>query len=217
MSIRVILADDHLIFREALRGLLAGTPDIRVVADAPDGRAVIEALARHGADVLVLDICMPGLNGIDVARSVAGSGLPTKIVALSMHSETHLIDEMLRAGALAYVPKDAGADELCRAIRAAAVGQMFLGERIAAAIVQDYVRHHPSPDRPSATRLTPREREVLQAMAEGLNTKQIAQCLHVSTKTIETHRRQVMEKLQINNVAHLTKYAIREGITPLDA
>jgi DNA-binding NarL/FixJ family response regulator len=214
MTIRVILADDHQIVREGLRSLLKHEPDIEVVGEADDGRATVEMARKLKPDVVVMDLTMPNLNGIEATQQIIKAG-GIKVLALSMHSDRQFVLRALQAGALGYVLKDCAFEELVRAIRTIVVNQIYLSPRIAGIVLERYVHHQPFPIYSSSV-LTPREREVLQLIAEGKPVKEIAFTLGVSHKTIETHREQIMKKLGIYSVAELTKYAIREGVTSLD-
>ena len=242
---KVLLADDHRIVREGLKSLLEAQADMQVVAEAGDGRQALELAAEHEPDVVVMDVAMPQLNGIEATRRLMNDQPDTRVVALSMHSDRRYVAEALKAGASGYLLKDGAFEELVSAIRAVVANKVYLSPRVAGVVVDDYVRRLPSDGRndgrsdgrsdgngngdaadrgngeggpvPSAfQKLTPREREVLQLMAEGFATKEIAARLHVSVKTVETHRRQLMEKLQLYSVAEVTKYAIREGLTSLE-
>jgi DNA-binding NarL/FixJ family response regulator len=224
---KVLIADDHRIVREGLRSLLQEQPDLEVVAEADNGRQALELAAQHEPDVVVMDVAMPQLNGIEATRRLMNDQPETKVVALSMHSDRRYVAEALKAGASAYLLKDGAFEELVSAIRTVIANKVYLSPRVAGVVVDDYVRRlpgdhgtgHDDRDRDSSNafeKLTPREREVLQLMAEGFATKEIATRLHVSVKTVETHRRQLMEKLQLYSVAEVTKYAIREGLTSLE-
>jgi DNA-binding NarL/FixJ family response regulator len=228
---KVLLADDHRIVREGLKSLLQSQPDLEVIAEASDGRQAVEMARELGPDVVVMDVAMPQLNGIEATRQLANDQGEMKIVALSMHSDRRFVSEALKAGASGYVLKDGAFDELISAIRAVTADRVYLSPRVAGVVVEDYVRRlparggdgahpgteeHPQGRRSAFDALTPREREVLQLMAEGYATKEVAHRLHVSVKTVETHRRQIMEKLDLHSVAELTKYAIREGLTTLE-
>jgi DNA-binding NarL/FixJ family response regulator len=210
--------------REGLRSLLQDQPDLEVVGEAADGRQALELAAEHDPDVVVMDVAMPQLNGIEATRRLMSDSPGTKVVALSMHSDRRYVAEALKAGAAGYLLKDGAFDELVSAIRAVVANKVYLSPRVAGVVVDDYVRRLPDGDGAAEPRgapgafqkLTPREREVLQLMAEGFSTKEIAARLHVSVKTVETHRRQLMEKLQLYSVAEVTKYAIREGLTSLE-
>lgn len=216
MKIRTILADDHRIVRDGLRSLLNSSPDIQVIAEAADGHRALELCQEHKPQVLAADIGLPGLNGIELTRAICSNGGATKMVALSMHYDMRFVEQMLQAGALGYLPKDAAGEELIAAIKAAAEGRRYLSERLAEVVVAGLTGSVPALQSSLLQKLTRREREVLQGMAEGFNTKQIAMTLSISTKTVETHRRQLMDKLGLYNVAQLTKVAIREGLTSLD-
>ena len=227
---KVLIADDHRIVREGLRSLLEDQPDLEVVGEADNGRQALEMAAEHEPDVVVMDVAMPQLNGIEATRRLMNDQPDTKVVALSMHSDRRYVAEALKAGAAAYLLKDGAFDELVAAIRAVVANKVYLSPRVAGVVVDDYVRRLPgekgegeaagagAPADASGVfhKLTPREREVLQLMAEGYATKEIATRLHISVKTVETHRRQLMEKLQLYSVAEVTKYAIREGLTSLE-
>jgi DNA-binding NarL/FixJ family response regulator len=216
MHANVVLADDHQIVRQGLRSLLSENPDLNVVGEAPDGREAVKLCAELNPEIVIMDVAMPGLNGIDATRQIHERHPGTSVVALSMHADRRFINEMLRAGAKAYLLKESAFEELSAAIDAVLAGKIYLSPRIAEIVGP--------PGAPRETRmssvfdkLTKREREVLQLMAEGRSTKQIAMDLQVSVKTVETHRRQIMEKLDIHSVAELTKYAIREGLTTVEA
>lgn len=213
---RVILADDHQLMRAGLRSLLAKERDLEVVAEASDGRQAVELVTRHSPDLAILDIGMPGLNGIDAARQIRANSPRTKVLALSMHASAQFVGRMLEAGASGYLLKDSAYEELLEAIKTIFAGRVYLSRGITGVVVDDYVRHLTVAPQVEAARLTAREREVAQMIAEGRSTKEIAAQLHVSVKTVETHRQHIMEKLNIGSVAELTKYAIREGLTGLD-
>jgi len=214
---RVLLADDHKIVRNGLRRLLDDEPDIEVVAEASDGREAVERATKEPIDVVIMDLAMPNLNGIEAASRILSQSAPTKVIALSMHSDRRFVARALAAGVSGYILKDCAAEELISAIRAVAAGRTFLSPEVSEVVAQDYATGF-AEDRSSAlTVLTPREREVLQLLAEGKNTKEIAAALYVSPKTVETHRYHIMSKLGIDNLAALVKYAIHEGLTSLDA
>jgi DNA-binding NarL/FixJ family response regulator len=217
MKTRIMLADDHRIMREGLKSLLNEEDDMEVVGEADNGRRAIEMVDAMSPDVVVMDIGMPELNGIEATRRIVLDHPDTKVVALSMHSDRRFMAEILKAGAAGYLLKDGAFEELAGAIRTVVAKKMYLSPRIADVVVEDYVRNMPRGVPSAFAALTPREREVLQLLAEGKATKQAAACLHVSVKTVETHRRQIMTKLDIHSVAELTKYAIREGLTSVEA
>jgi len=217
MKTKILLADDHRIVREGLRSLLEAEDDMQVVGEADNGRRAIEMAEATGPDVVVMDIGMPELNGIEATRRIVHDSPNIRVVALSMHSDRRFMGEILKAGASGYLLKDGAFEELAGAIRIVMSKKMYLSPRIADVVVEDYVRHLPRAEPSVFAALTPREREVLQLLAEGKATKQAAAALHVSVKTVETHRRQIMTKLDIHSVAELTKYAIREGLTSVEA
>ncbi|MHC4115524.1 MAG: response regulator [Planctomycetota bacterium] len=216
MSIRILLADDHKITREGLRSLLEKQDDMEVVAEAQDGRIAIELVEEFKPDVVIMDVSMPDLNGIQATRQIVKRFTNTRVIALSMHSDTQFVSEMLKNGASGYLQKDCAFEELSRAIRNVVAGKTYLSPSISGGVVDDYLHRLSRSGSSASGVLTDRECEVLQLMAEGTSTKQIALKLHISTKTIETHRRQIMQKLDIYTVAELTKYAIRTGLTSLD-
>jgi DNA-binding NarL/FixJ family response regulator len=214
---KILLADDHTIIRQGLRALLEKNPQFEVVGEAGDGLKAMELAEKLKPDLVIMDITMPNLNGIDAARKIISSSSGAKVIALSMHSSQRFVVEMLKAGASAYILKECLFDTLFEAIQTVLKGGVFLGPKIEGAVIQDYINRLSPGYQQEKLTLTPREREVLQLLAEGKSTKQIALYLHVSSKTIESNRRNIMEKLRINSVAELTKYAIREGITSLES
>jgi DNA-binding NarL/FixJ family response regulator len=216
MAIRIILADDHQIIRQGLRSLVEQQPDMEVLAEAKEGRTAVELVQDLRPDVVIMDVAMPELNGVEATRKIIDQDQHLHVVALSMHKERQYVARMLEAGASGYLLKDCAFEELVDAIRTVVRGQTYLSPSIAGTVVDDYVRNMPREELAAQQELTPREREVLQLMAEGQSTKEIARTLDVSVKTIETHRRNTMHKLEVDSVAELTKYAIREGITSLE-
>jgi two-component system NarL family response regulator len=212
MSVRVLLIEDHRMVREALRDVLIREPDIEVVGEAGDARDGLEQSAALRPDVVVLDIRLPDLNGIEVAARLRDADCGAKVVALSAFADKRFVTAMLRSGASAYVTKSAAGTELVRAIRAVAAGQGYFSPEIAGALVAE-VRERPVPGEPPP--LARRELEVLRLIAEGIRSPAIAEQLHVSLATVEVHRRNIMRKLGLRTVAELTKHAIREGIVSL--
>ena len=216
MSIKVLLADDHKIIRQGLRSLLEKQQDMEVVSEAEDGRSAVRLAAETAPDVVIMDVTMPDLNGVEATKQILSSSPDIKIIALSMHSDSMFVAEMLKSGASGYLLKDCAFDELAKAIRTVIDNKTYLSPAISGVVLEDYVFRLSKAGFTGPDVLSDREREVLQLMAEGNSTKKIAQKLHISVKTVETHRRQMMGKLNIHTIAELTKYAIRKGITPLE-
>jgi len=212
MSTRILIVDDHIVFREAVSALLGSEFGMEVVGQADDGRSGV-ALARDlRPDVIIMDVVMPNLNGIEATRQIVHEIPSTKILALSAFSDRRSVREMLKAGAIGYVPKSCPFEELVVAIRTVASGQTYLSTLISGIVVEGYIQKITTGDDSAYSVLTPREREVLQLIAEGKSTKVIAKELFLSTKTIEWHRSQIMNKLGAQSVAELVKYAIREEL-----
>jgi len=214
--IKIILADDHQIVRHGLRSLLSSEPDMEVVGEADNGRAVVRLVQEKSPQVVIMDISMPDLNGIEATRQIIAESPGVKIIALSMHSDSLFVLNMFKAGASGYLLKDCALEELVKAVRTVLNRKIYLSPGISDIVIKDFVIGWSPPDSSAYSILTTREREVLQLMAEGRNTNQIAENLCVSVKTVEAHRKQLMNKLDIHSVAELTKYAIRQGLTSLD-
>jgi DNA-binding NarL/FixJ family response regulator len=214
MAIKIVLADDHNIVREGLRTVLNHEPDLEVVGEANDGRTTVRLARELRLQLVIMDISMPDLNGIEATRQILSESPSIKVIALSMHSDRQFILNMLKAGASGYLLKDCALEELIRAIRTVMRNQIYLSPAISGAVVKDLMQGT-APGDSAFTILTVREREVLQLLAEGKSTQKIAAALNVSVKTVETHRQQIMRKLEIHTVAELTKYAIRQGLTSL--
>ncbi|HLL87931.1 MAG TPA: response regulator transcription factor, partial [Tepidisphaeraceae bacterium] len=221
-TIRVLLADDHHLLRQGLRALIAGEQGMTVVGEADDGRAAVAMATELDPDIVVMDVSMPDLNGVDATMQMRRQGVRARVIGLSMHNDRQRVQAMLAAGASGYLVKDCVFDELATAVRAVAAGQTYVSPRVAGGVVDAAVGNGVAPGGGARVlsspvrALSPREREVLQLMAEGRATKEIASDLKVSVKTVETHRRQLMEKLNLFSVAELTKYAVREGLTTLE-
>jgi two-component system, NarL family, response regulator NreC len=213
--ITILVVDDHEIMRQGLRALLSGQPGMSVIAEAENGRRAVVLAKQILPDIVIMDVTMPDMNGIEATRQLKAAVPATRVIALSIHSDRRYVLQMFKAGASGYLIKDCAFEELARAIRAVSEGQAYLSPGIAGTVVGEFIRGLASEDSPGLPSLSAREREVLQLLAEGKSTKEIAAILKISAKTIETHRRQVMIKLQMNSVAELTKYAIREGLTSL--
>jgi len=208
-TIRIIIVDDHAMVREGLRSLLQRLPGVEVIAEAADGRTATKLAAELLPDVVLMDIAMPDLNGIDATRQLMASGDGAKVIALSGRANARFAKEMLKVGASGFVLKESAFKELAEALRTVMADRVYFSPSIAKAVMAEM---RSGEDGPSLA-LSVREREVLQLMSEGKATKEIARRLSLSGKTIETHRRNLMEKLKLYSVAELTKYAIREGVT----
>jgi DNA-binding NarL/FixJ family response regulator len=215
MPIRVLLADDHAVVRDGLRYLLEAQGDIAVVGDAANGRLAVEQAQQLVPDVVVMDIAMPELNGIDAARQIREVSPSTQIIILSMHSTAEHIRHALQAGAQGYLLKESAGTEVAQAVRAVHAGRRYLSPKITETVISDYVlqRAADQVEDPLA-RLSAREREILQLVAEGKTSAQIANILHLSPKSVETYRSRLMRKLGIGDVAGLVRVAIQHGMTP---
>ncbi len=216
MKTKVILADDHNIMRQGLRSLLENQSDMEVVGEAGDGRTTIRLVEELSPDVVIMDIAMPDLNGIEATYEIARKQPRIKVIALSIYLDRRFVTEMLNAGASGYLLKSCVFDELVEAIRAVVTNRIYLSPKVTEIVVQDYIQYSKITNPSAFSALTTREREVLQLLAGGKSTQEIARQLYVSVKTVETHRRQIMRKLNIYTLAELTKYAIREGLTFLE-
>jgi DNA-binding NarL/FixJ family response regulator len=211
--VRVLLVDDHTLMRHGLRAILQKEMDIPVIDEASNGREAVEMARIKRPNVIVMDIGMAGLNGVDATREILSENRNAKVIALSMNSDRRYVVAMFTAGAVGYLPKEAASSELVFAIRTVMQNQMYVSPSVAESVVAN-VRSSQPPAEPKS--LSVREREVLQLLAEGKTSKDIAATLHVALATVETHRRQIMAKLELRSIAELTKYAIREGITALE-
>jgi DNA-binding NarL/FixJ family response regulator len=212
--IRVLLADDHALVRAGFRALLQSLPDMEVVAEAGDGREALRLIKLHQPDVVLMDIGMPGLNGLEAAARIAEEAPQIRVIILSMHATEEYVLRALRAGAAGYLLKDAGTAELDLAVRAVMRGETYLSPAVSKHVIAEYVQRV-SREPNSLEQLTLRHREILQLIAEGQTTKEIAQTLDLSVKTVETYRTQLMDRLDIHDIAGLVRYAIRMGlITP---
>ncbi len=215
--IRVLLAEDHTIVRKGLRLLLDAESDIEVIGEAKDGREAIRQVEQLHPDIVVMDIAMPGLNGLEATRRIKKRFPDVEILILSMHATEEYIFQILRAGALGYVVKQSAPSELVLAIQNVWQGELFLSATISKRVIAEFIRRgERTTEQDSHDQLTDREREVLQLIAEGHSNRQIAESLHISVKTVETHRAHVMDKLDIRGTAGLTRYAIRTGIISLE-
>jgi DNA-binding NarL/FixJ family response regulator len=214
MTVRILLADDHKIIRDGLRSLLEKEEEFTVLGEAENGREAVRMTRELRPEVVLMDIAMPGLNGIEAARQIRSEAPEVKIVALSMHHERRFVMRMLEAGASGYVLKAGAFEEVAEAVRAVMTDRIYTSPKITDLVMKDYVRQLSRPKEESP--LTPREREVLQLLAEGNSSKAIAESLNISVNTVDTHRHRIMEKLSLRSIAELTKYALREGLTSIN-
>jgi len=217
MNTKLLLVDDHKIMRHGIRSLLAKEAGMEVLEDTNNGRAAIELARTLSPDVVIMDIAIHDLNGIEATRQITAELPEVKVIMLSMHSDRQMVADALQAGASGYLLKDCEFEELVRAIETVVSHRTYLSPEIADILVENFVRKSPRSESSASSVLTSREREVLQLLAEGKTTKEISTALCLSTKTVETHRRQMMEKLNIYNVANLIKFAIHTGLTSLEA
>jgi len=215
VPIRLLLVDDHALFRAGLRSLLLEPPDVELVGEADTGREGVRLARDLRPDVVLMDISMPDLNGIEATRQIAREVPRARVVILSAHGQEPFVSQALESGAAGYLVKDAAFDEVLTAVRTVAGGRSYVSPAVAGTVIEA-ARRGPGPGGHAVERLTPRQREVLQLVAEGWTTKQIAAHLHVSPKTVETHRQKVMDTLGLHSVADLTKFALREGLTSLE-
>ncbi len=217
MTIRLLVADDHTVMREGLCALLEARRGLKVVGQARTGREVVRIARESEPNLALIDVSMPDLGGIESTRRVIRRNPDVKVLALSMHLDGEFVTEMLRAGASGYVLKTCAVEELVRAIETVAKGGNYLPPEVAAVVADAYLVESSRRRPTGGAALTPRQREVLQLLAEGLTTKQIALRLKRSPKTIEMHRRHLMQKLDLHTIADLTKYAIRRGLVSLES
>lgn len=216
MSIRILLADDHRVVREGLRFLIEKQSGMKVVAEAEDGRTTVQLTRKLSPTLVIMDITMPGLNGMEATREILSEAPGVKVIALSMHSDKRFVAGMLNTGASGYLTKDCAFEELISAILTVVAGQTYLSPQVTSIVVEEHGRHLSVADSSVFSLLTAREREVLQLIAKGKTTKEIASILGVSVKTVETHRQHIVKKLGLRSVAELTRYALREGLTSLE-
>jgi DNA-binding NarL/FixJ family response regulator len=217
MTLNIVLADNHTLVRAGIRALLEQIPDVTVVAEAGDGREALKLVDQHRPNLVLMDITMPVMNGLEATGRIVKEHPHTRVVMLSVHNDEEYVLQSLRAGAVGYLLKDAGRAELEMAVAAMARNETYLSPAVSRHVVGDYVRRIGGGGEGRLETLTPRQREILQLIAEGKSTKEIASILDVSVKTVETHRAQLMERLDIHDVAGLVRYAIRNGIVTADA
>jgi two-component system response regulator NreC len=206
--IRILLADDHAVVRQGFKMILSAQPDMEIVAEAGNGREAVDLAEQARPDVVVMDVAMPELNGIEATRRLAASAPHSRVLALSMHKDSVYVREILRAGARGYLLKDSGAGDLVSAVRAVASGEGYISPAVSNAVLDDYRRHVTNP----IDLLTSREREVLQMLAEGKTNKEIAGVLNLSVYTVDAHRGRIMEKLNLHSINELVRFAVRNGL-----
>ena len=206
--IRILLADDHALVRQGFRMILGAQPDMEIVGEAGNGREALELAEKLTPDIVVMDVAMPELNGIEATRRLFAANPHIRVIALSMHKDSVYVREILRAGARGYLLKDSGADDLVKAIRAVAGGESYLSPAVSNAVLDDYRKHVTNP----IDLLTSREREVLQMLAEGKTNKEIAVVLNLSVYTVDAHRGRIMEKLNLHSINELVRFALRNGL-----
>lgn len=209
---KVLIADDHGLLRAGLAALLAKLPGVEAVWEAADGRQALHAVKDHHPDIVIMDIDMPGLNGLDATERIREAGPGTKVLILSMHTKEEFVAQALKAGASGYLLKGAATEELAKALNVVAAGQFYLSPAISRQLVDIMLHGKPS----GLDLLSSRQREILQLVAEGHTTRAIADLLHVSTKTVDAHRAEIMKRLDIHDVARLVRFAIREGLVKAD-
>jgi two-component system NarL family response regulator len=213
MSIRILIADDHQMLREGLRAILEKQGNVEVVGEAGDGRTAVGMARELVPDVVAMDISMPDLNGVEATRQIKAENPAVKVIALSRHSDERYVRRMLEAGASGYVLKSGAYDELRRAVEAVIGGNHYLSPSVTGVVIDTHLRGASEPQASGQEALGPREREIVQLLAEGHTSPEIARRLHISTRTVEGHRRNITRKLNLHSIAELTKYAIREGLT----
>lgn len=214
MTISILLADDHAMFRDGIRTMLEQQAQMHVVGEAADGREAVKMARSLSPKAVIMDVTMPCLNGVDATHRIRAENSDIKVIALSMHAHRRLVHEMLEAGASGYLLKECAFQELIQAVHAVCErNQVYLSPEVAQVVVHDYLRTARDGATPNADPLTPKEREILQLVAEGCTNDNIAHILHMSGRTVEKHRAKIMEKLEIHRTAELVKYAIREGLT----
>jgi two-component system response regulator NreC len=215
MSIKIMVVDEHKILREGLSTLIAKQPDMQIVGEATDGREALDLVDKLSPDLILMDVTMPNLNGIEATRKIKSKNPDIEIIALSLHSDRRYVLGMIDAGASGYLLKECAFEELVRAINTVMDKKKYLSPEISDILIEEYVKKNAQGKPTIYVKLTPREREILQLISEGKNTKEIARHLYISIKTVETHRRHIKKKLKVESIAELTKIAIREGLTSI--
>jgi DNA-binding NarL/FixJ family response regulator len=215
-TIRVLLADDHKIIRDGLKSLIDKEAGMEVIAEAENGRDAVRLAKKLRPNMVIMDVSMPNMNGTEATRRITEENLGVRVIALSMHTDRRFILGMLEAGASGYLLKDCAFEELATAIRQVAAGMTYLSPKISEVVVKGYLHKAPGQFQTPCSMLSPREREILQLLAEGMAAKEIADYLKISVKTVETHRRSMLDKLDMRGNAELTKYAIREGLVSIE-
>jgi DNA-binding NarL/FixJ family response regulator len=217
MKIKILLADDHKILRDGIRSLLEKEPDFEVVGEADSGRTTIELACELQPDVIIMDIGMANMNGIEATKEILSVAPGIKVLALSMYSDKRFVVEMLNAGAKGYLVKDCAFDEMLSAVRSVASNQRYIAPKLLETFIDDYMKNKCDDGMMKKNQLTPRENDVLRLIAQGYNTKKIASELYISVKTVDTHRQNIEHKLELYSVADLTKYAIRVGLISIES
>ena len=215
MKLRVIIADDHVVFREGLRSLILRDPDIEVVAEAGDGSTAVRLAEELQPDMIMMDITMPKMSGIEATRQIVSNNRSIRVLVLSMESDRSFVVAALKAGANGYLLKESAFAEVTTAIRAVAAGEPYLCPKVANLVIKEFMQLEPDDERQTSRILTERESKVLQMIADGMSTKEISIAFNVSSKTIDSQRNSIMKKLDLYSIAKLTKYAIRNGISTL--
>lgn len=216
MKTKIVLVDDHAIVRQGLKALIEKRPDMQVVGEAANGREAVRMSGRLNPDVIIMDINMPDLNGIDAAQQISDASTGAKVIALSMYSDKRFVLGMLKAGAAGFLLKESAFAELMTAVDAALAGQIYLSPKITGSVIDNYLHSLADADISAVYLLSSGERQVLQLIAEGRTTRDMAACLNISVKTVEARRKKIMEKLNLNSLAALIKFALREGLSSID-
>lgn len=212
MEVKIIIADDHKILRDGLVNVIEKNPNLKVIGEATNGREAIKLCETLKPDVVIMDVAMEGLNGVDATRQISHNFPGIKVIALSMHSNKRFILGMFKAGAYGYLLKDCDSSELIKAVQTVANNKKYISQRISGAIVEELI----SPEKKEESILSQREKEILQLISEGKSSKEIAEILFLSSKTVDSHRKNIMDKLELYTIPDLTKYAIKTGLTSLD-